>query len=102
MRFIAFVLSKKRSGPVTRALRHGDVPWSVILIVMSAVVLVLVILIGLSIWQGSAESRAAFGLGFVTPHSDTSWDPINDQFDAWPIIIGTLITAMVAILQATQ
>lgn len=98
---MAFSLSKKRSGPVARVLRHGDIPWSVILIVMSAVVLLLVILIGLSIWQGSAESRAAFGLSFVTPHADTSWDPINDQFDAWPIIVGTLVTSLIAILLAT-
>src|SRR5512141_2993141 len=98
---MAFSLTKKRSGPVARTLRHGDVPWSVILIIMSAIVLVLVILIGLSIWQGSALSRATFGLNFVTPHADTSWDPVNDQFDAWPIIIGTLVTALVAIVLAT-
>ncbi len=98
---MAMPMAKHRSGPVARVLRHGDVPWSVILIVMSAVVLVLVILIGLSIWQGSELSRQAFGLSFVTPHADTSWDPINDQFDAWPIIVGTLVTALVAILLAT-
>ncbi|HTP06723.1 MAG TPA: phosphate ABC transporter permease subunit PstC [Anaerolineae bacterium] len=98
---MAFSVSKKRSGPVARLLRHGDVPWSVILVVMSGIVLVLVILIGLSIWQQSALSRELFGTSFVTPQADTSWDPINDQFDAWPIIIGTLVTSLIAILLAT-
>jgi phosphate transport system permease protein len=97
---MAFSLSKKRSGPVARVLRHGDVPWSVILIVMSAIVLVLVILIGLSIWQGSALSRETFGISFITPSADTSWNPVSGEFDAWPIIIGTLVTALVAILLA--
>lgn len=97
---MAFSLSKKRSGPVARALRHGDVPWSIILIIMSAIVLVLVILIGLSIWQGSALSRELFGISFITPTADTSWDPVNDVFDAWPIIIGTLVTSLIAILLA--
>ncbi len=98
---MAISLSKKRSGPMARALRHGDVPWSVVLVVMSAIVLVLVILIGLSIWQGSALSRQTFGLSFVTPNVDTSWDPIAEEFDAWPIIVGTLVTALVAIVLAT-
>ena len=98
---MTFSLSKKRAGPVARALRHGDVPWSVILVAMSGIVLMLVILIGLSIWQGSALSRQTFGASFIIPNADTSWDPIADKFDAWPIIIGTLVTALVAIVLAT-
>jgi phosphate transport system permease protein len=98
---MTFSLSEKRSGPAVRALRHGDIPWSVILITMSVVVLLLVVLIGLSIWQGSTLSRQTFGLGFISPAAESSWDPINGQFDAWPIIIGTLVTALVAIILAT-
>ena len=98
---MATSFTPKRSGPVGRLLRHGDVPWSVILVVMSGIVLILVILIGLSIWQGSALSRQTFGTSFFTPNADTSWDPIAEKFDAWPIIIGTLVTALVAIVLAT-
>jgi phosphate transport system permease protein len=98
---MAVSMSKKRSGPVARVLRHGDVPWSVILVTMSGIVLILVVLIGLSIWQGSALSRQTFGLSFITPNADTSWDPIAETFDAWPIIIGTLVTALIAIVLAT-
>jgi len=98
---MAVSMSKKRSGPLARLLRHGDVPWSVILVGMSGIVLILVILIGLSIWQGSELSRQMFGASFIVPHPDTSWDPVNDHFDAWPIIIGTLVTALVAIILAT-
>lgn len=98
---MATSFAPKRSGPIGRILRHGDVPWSVILVVMSGIVLVLVILIGLSIWQGSALSRQMFGASFILPNADTSWDPVNDKFDAWPIIIGTLVTALVAIVLAT-
>jgi phosphate transport system permease protein len=61
---------------------------------------VLMLAIGLMLWQTSADARTAFGWGFLTPTSDASWDPVNDQFDAWPFIYGTLLTSLVAILLA--
>ena len=42
-----------------RVLRHGDLPWSVILIGMCLVVLLVMIGLGWSVWSGSADSRAA-------------------------------------------
>jgi len=98
---MATSFTPKRSGPIARVLRHGDVPWSIILIAMAVLVLLLVIAIGWSIWSDSAPSRAAFGLSFVLPTPDSSWDPVNNQYDAWPIIMGTLVTSMIAILIAT-
>src|SRR5260221_13293016 len=40
------------------------------------------------------------GLGFWTPTTDQSWDPVNDNFQAWPFIYGTLLTSFSAMLIA--
>jgi phosphate transport system permease protein len=41
-----------------------------------------------------------FGLNFLTPTLNANWDPVNDRFQAWPFIYGTLLTSLVAILLA--
>jgi phosphate transport system permease protein len=84
-----------------RALRHGDRVWSLVIVAMAVLILALMVAIGWSVWRDSAPSRAAFGLRFILPTHDTSWDPVNDHFTAWPLIVGTLSTALVAILLAT-
>lgn len=92
---------RTRPSRLGRALRHGDVPWSAIIVVMALFVLMVMLAIGWSVWHESAPSRAAFGFNFITPKTQSTWDPVNDRFEAWPIILGTLSTAMVAILLAT-
>jgi len=87
-------------GRITRVFQHGDLPWQSILILISILVLALMLAIGWMLWQTSAEARAAFGWGFLAPTADASWDPVNDQFQAWPFIYGTLLTSLVAIILA--
>jgi len=84
-----------------KALRQGDIPWALLLAAMAVLVLVLMLAIGATVWHESAASRAAFGLRFILPTASSSWDPVNDHFEAWPIIVGTFSTALVAILLAT-
>ncbi len=84
-----------------KALRHGDIPWNVVLVVVAVLVLLVMLAIGGSVWTESAVSRAEFGLSFITPKAQSSWDPVNDHFEAWPIMVGTLSTSLVAILIAT-
>ncbi|MHB8779129.1 MAG: phosphate ABC transporter permease subunit PstC [Anaerolineales bacterium] len=81
-------------------LRHGDIPWNIILIAMSALIMVLVIAIGWMLWNESSDARAAFGWGFIAPTSDASWNPVSDHFEAWPFIYGTLLTSLAAIVLA--
>ncbi len=67
---------------------------------MGVLVLALLAAIGYMLWQQSSTALAKFGLGFLLPSSSASWDPVNDQFQAWPFIYGTLITSLVALVVA--
>jgi phosphate transport system permease protein len=81
-------------------IRHGDIPWNVILISVSVLVMILVVAIGIMLWNQSADSRQMFGWGFLVPTSDASWDPVNGHFQAWPFIYGTLLTSLAAVAVA--
>ncbi len=85
---------------VDRVLRHGDRPWNWLIALMAGVVILLVLGIGIMLWTTSPNARAQFGLSFVLPTPDASWNPISDQFQAWPFIYGTLLTSLVAIVLA--
>ena len=81
-------------------IRHGDIPWNVILIAASVLIMILVVAIGIMMWNESADARSTFGWGFLMPTSDASWDPVNDHFQAWPFIYGTLLTSLTSIVLA--
>jgi phosphate transport system permease protein len=83
-----------------RLISHGDLPWKWIIIGASLLVMVLIFAVGEMLWRESGASRTAFGFGFLTPTKDPSWDPVNDEFQTWPFIYGTLLTSFVALLIA--
>lgn len=87
-------------GRLAQAIRHGDRLWQALIIVASALVLVLMVAIGALLWRDSAGARAAFGLDFLLPTGDASWNPVREHYQAWPFIYGTLATSVVAILLA--
>jgi phosphate transport system permease protein len=67
---------------------------------VSALVIVLMAAIGWMLWSQSGDSRIAFGWSFLLPTNNPSWDPVNNNFQAWPFIYGTLLTSLVAIVFA--
>jgi phosphate transport system permease protein len=62
-----------------------------------AAMLVLVLLAGImfSMIVGGWPAFREFGLGFIT---SSVWDTQNDQYGAWPAIVGTLSTALIALV----
>jgi len=62
-----------------------------------AALLVLVLLAGImaSMVIGGWPAFREFGLGFIT---SSVWDTQNDQYGAWPAIVGTLSTALIALV----
>jgi phosphate transport system permease protein len=83
-----------------RLVFHGDLPWKWILIAASILVMILILAVGDMLWRESVDARTAFGFGFLTPTKDPSWDPVNDNFQAWPFIYGTLLTSLAALVIA--
>ncbi|CAD5285232.1 phosphate transporter subunit; membrane component of ABC superfamily [Bosea sp. 62] len=62
-----------------------------------AALFVLVLLAGimLSMVIGGWPAFREFGFGFIT---SSVWDTQNDQYGAWPAIVGTLSTALIALV----
>ena len=62
-----------------------------------AALLVLVLLAGIMISMivGGWPAFREFGLGFIT---SSVWDTQNEQYGAWPAIVGTLSTALIALV----
>jgi phosphate transport system permease protein len=95
--------SARKNTPLAqlgRILQHGDRIWRPLIIGMAVLAVVLMLAIGGLLWQESAQARATFGWSFLSPMGESSWDPVNDNFRAWPFIYGTLITSLVAVVIA--
>lgn len=60
---------------------------------------VLAVLSGIiiSLIYGAMPSIKAFGFGFI---SSSDWNPVTEQFGAWPSIRGTLMSSFIALLFA--
>jgi phosphate transport system permease protein len=92
--------SRSQVGSLQRIFQHGDRPWQGLIIIISALVITLMLAIGGMLWVRSAGARTAFGLSFLVPTANPNWDPVNDHFQAWPFLYGTLLTSLFAILFA--
>jgi phosphate transport system permease protein len=90
----------KKNRWLDHLLRHGDRPWLGLIISMSALTVILVLAIGYILVIDSNHAIIKFGWDFIKPTGNSSWDPVNDHFNAWPFIYGTLITSFVAVLIA--
>jgi phosphate transport system permease protein len=67
--------------------------WSMRL--MALFVIALVVGIALVLVKGSGESLHAFGFSFLTSNE---WDPVSGNYGSLPFIVGSLVTAFLALL----
>ena len=65
---------------------------------MAVGVLGLVILVGWQLWAGAGTTFHKFGLRFFT---QSTWDPVQEEFGALPFIYGTLVSSLVGLVIAT-
>ena len=49
------------------------------------------------LWTGSRLAMAKFGFDFIT---SSTWDPVAEQFGAFPLIFGTLVSSLIALVIA--
>ena len=92
-----------RSGGATATREHGQARRQQVqdrtfhALTLLFAVLVLLILGGIivSLVDGALPALRKFGLGFV---GSTAWNPVKENFGAWPAIYGTLVTSAIAML----
>ena len=82
---------------MARPSRFGDKAFEWLTCAMAMTVVVLVILTGWELWNGSVGAIKKFGFHFLVT---STWDPVADQFGALPFIYGTLVSSLIALLIA--
>ena len=75
----------------------GDVIFKGVLTLGALTIPVLLGFLVLELFGGARLAMAKFGLGFVT---SSTWDPVAEQFGALPLIFGTLVSSLVALVIA--
>ncbi len=95
-------IAKKRSAvsrfnELIRRMRHGDVIFRALTIIACIIILVTFLAIGFVLWDSSPLPREKFGLGFF---ASTEWNPVTSDYGALPVIYGTILTSVWALLMA--
>jgi phosphate transport system permease protein len=75
----------------------GDEVAYLLTLVFAASILLVTLLIVWQLWIHSSPAREKFGLSFL---SSKLWNPVSDQFGAWPFIYGTVVTSALALVIA--
>jgi phosphate transport system permease protein len=76
---------------------YGDWIFRVLLTLGAAAIPVLLAFLVYQLYSGSHLAIAKFGFDFVT---SSTWDPVAEQFGAFPLIFGTLVSSLIALLIA--
>lgn len=75
----------------------GDRVFKGVLTLLAATVPMLLLVLAFGLWSGAAPAIDRYGLGFLT---GSTWDPVTEEFGALPLIVGTLVSAALALLIA--
>lgn len=84
------------ASPLYRAL--GDRLFAGLVLALCLLIIGIVVLIGWQLGTKGAQAFAAFGIGGFL--AGTTWDPVANVYGAWPFILGTLISSVVALASA--
>lgn len=77
---------------------RGDRIFSLLLKIPSVGLIILLVVIAYFLWDGALPALHKFGWSFGVT---SVWDPVRDQFGALPVIFGTLVSSLLAVLIAT-
>lgn len=76
---------------------YGDRAFKLILTLAALLVPVLLGFLVYELWGGARLAIGRFGLDFVTT---SKWDPVAEEFGAFPLMFGTLFSSLIALLIA--
>ena len=75
----------------------GDLIFEKLTLLFAISVFLLVILMAYEMYQGSLPSIRKFGWSFLF---NSTWDPVQEIYGALPIIFGTIVSSILALLIA--
>ncbi|OHE78077.1 MAG: phosphate ABC transporter permease subunit PstC [Verrucomicrobia bacterium RIFCSPLOWO2_12_FULL_64_8] len=88
-------------GPTAAALpppsRFGDRAFRGVTLLAASAIGLLFLLVTYLLLRGSHLSLTKFGWKFLVA---SSWDPVTEEFGAWPFIYGTIVSSVIALLIA--
>jgi len=76
---------------------YGDRVFHLLLTLAAAAVPVLLGFLVYELWTGSRLAIGQFGFQFLT---SSVWDPVAERFGAFPLVFGTLVSSLLALLIA--
>ncbi|HEX6643443.1 MAG TPA: hypothetical protein VF037_02135, partial [Gemmatimonadales bacterium] len=75
----------------------GDLVFRTLLTAAAVSIPVLLAFLVYELWIGSRLAIGSFGVGFVT---SGEWNPVTERFGALPLIAGTLLSSLIALVIA--
>lgn len=75
----------------------ADLVFGGLMVLCAISIFVIVLAIIYVLFAQSAQSRHAFGFAFF---KGQDWDPVSGSFGAWPFIVGTLLSSLIALVIA--
>jgi phosphate transport system permease protein len=90
-------LTRPASSVSLQRANYGDRVFKLVLTIAAVAVPVLLGFLVYELWSGADLAIRRFGLDFVTT---SVWDPVAEQFGALPLIFGTLLSSLIALLIA--
>jgi phosphate transport system permease protein len=76
---------------------YGDRAFKLLLTLAALTIPTLLGFMVYELWSGAKLAIDAFGFDFVT---SSTWDPVAEQFGALPLVFGTLLSSLIALLIA--
>jgi phosphate transport system permease protein len=92
-----FQFEKRAQVQLKPPSHFGDRAFEWLTLAMALAVVVLVFLVGWQLARGSSLAIKRFGFSFFTT---STWDPVAEQFGAWPFIYGTVVSSLIALFVA--
>jgi phosphate transport system permease protein len=88
-----------RSAPPVSLERanYGDRIFKLVLTFAAVLIPIMLGFLVYQLWTGARLAIDRFGLSFVT---SSTWDPVAEEFGAFPLMFGTLLSSLIALLIA--
>ncbi len=86
-----------RQPPSLERANYGDRVFKAVLTLAALAAPILLAFLVYELWDGARLAIARYGFEFIT---SSTWDPVAEEFGAMPLIFGTLVSSLLALVIA--